>query len=1240
MMSRRNPYKLFDYYTEADAEVFFGREREVSAVLGDILANKLLVLFAASGSGKTSLLNAGIGPALRQIGQADGSDPGIRMITIRLAGGVPPEESALRAIKAELRETGQDGETLHQLLRRLCAIPKPAPTEKDSGLSKPPLGLVLVFDQFEELFISLFKHQPETRREFGVKLAEIIHDETLRAYVVLSLRSDHFHHLNEFRSLIPSIFQNNTNLELRPFDRETALRVIRGPADRTGSGFSWELGLPERIVQDLEGLSDERGRVLPIHLQIVCYDLFNMLGAGDDTITLAHYKGTADRASMASGSPPAEAMIRRRIIDPLEAITGRERRRWLYRLLRELMTAVGAKFPRSLTGLSSIVPARHLPTLLEHLEKRLLVRRIVAESETYYELRHDFLARRISPWLEGRESELRASDRRRRSAIIAVAIFLTVLATKLWLDWSTFTGFLGFDPRPDELRLERKAPLGLPPPSWWKRNIFTGYFRTQLLAAGLKQHRFEVEKPLTDWKDIGEQLNIRDRWLLQLATRFKHAADEPDATDAILLETIQHPDIGIVAVVDGRVLDLVISGLQSADLRIRSSAAKTLGGLANELPPKQVSIVAQALLAALGDRDSSGRNSVVLALGNLGENFPPERVDTAVESLLATLKDQDPVLKKSAATALGRMGKSLPEKHLAPVVDALLAALKEQGSEFNWPAREALVRLVRDLPPENVERIVEPLLATLQGTQFFAKISAEQALGNLSEKLAAKREETIVEPLLFLLQEQDIHVKIAAAAALCSFGKTLPAEDVGKVVAALLTAFDGEDLFLKGRASEAFKNLIEKLPPERLGAVADQLFARLHEQNLLYRGWVAGMLRDLEKKLPTAHARALMEGLVRVFKNSKDGDAKRQLAAALSSLSKKLPAESIAAVIETLLAALKEQDPSVRASAAKALGELGSPLSTDQVDTVADALLTVFEESQSYDKNDVAAALINLCGRLAPRRVGAVLATVLSPTGRGPRDFDTDGPIGKALRLLPAKLPVEDMDRVAEALLAAIKQPDTDLQSLAAKTLGGLGPKLPPEIIGQVCDALLAALKENSIVKKSAAEALGGLTQKLSAERVSHVAEALLATLNEKNSYVIRSVAPSLATLGAHTASYGEPSFFLELDALPSLDSSYEAAYEREGFLAALRTLASAKWPQTDAELLAWLESDDGRLRIFALHVLARRQPLKPEVLDRVVALRNDPKGRPWVKVAALRCLVEIEREKDARHNDTAKNPN
>src|SRR5205823_6518819 len=102
-----------------------------------------------------------------------------------------------------------------------------------------------------------------------------------------------------------SIFQNNTNLELRPFDLDAALRVIRGPAGREAFGFAWQPGLPERIVQDLQTLSDERDRVFPIHLQIVCYDLFALLKDGEGEITAAHYESAADALSRAQKRPPA-----------------------------------------------------------------------------------------------------------------------------------------------------------------------------------------------------------------------------------------------------------------------------------------------------------------------------------------------------------------------------------------------------------------------------------------------------------------------------------------------------------------------------------------------------------------------------------------------------------------------------------------------------------------------------------------------------------------------------------------------------------------------------------------------------------------------------------------------------------------------------------------------------------------------------------------------------------------------
>jgi hypothetical protein len=71
-----SPYKLFDYYTYEDRHLFFGREEEPLRMVGEILSSRLLVLFAPSGSGKSSLINAGVRPRLE--------DRGFRTIYVRM----------------------------------------------------------------------------------------------------------------------------------------------------------------------------------------------------------------------------------------------------------------------------------------------------------------------------------------------------------------------------------------------------------------------------------------------------------------------------------------------------------------------------------------------------------------------------------------------------------------------------------------------------------------------------------------------------------------------------------------------------------------------------------------------------------------------------------------------------------------------------------------------------------------------------------------------------------------------------------------------------------------------------------------------------------------------------------------------------------------------------------------------------------------------------------------------------
>ena len=56
----KSPFKFLDYYDVDDEEIFFGRKRETEILFNDITTSRLVVLFAKTGTGKTSLINAGV----------------------------------------------------------------------------------------------------------------------------------------------------------------------------------------------------------------------------------------------------------------------------------------------------------------------------------------------------------------------------------------------------------------------------------------------------------------------------------------------------------------------------------------------------------------------------------------------------------------------------------------------------------------------------------------------------------------------------------------------------------------------------------------------------------------------------------------------------------------------------------------------------------------------------------------------------------------------------------------------------------------------------------------------------------------------------------------------------------------------------------------------------------------------------------------------------------------------------
>jgi WD40 repeat protein/DNA-binding SARP family transcriptional activator len=212
------PFKGLAFFDRADAEYFCGRERLVSDLLARLVESPLVGILGSSGIGKSSLLRAGLLPAL-SAGSLPGSGEWRQLL---LRPGAHPS--------AELRR-GLDGERLGQALGQLSSGQR----------------LVIAVDQLEELFTLC--ESEEERAAFLDQLTAAARDPERRAAVVVSLRADFYGRLASYPRFAGLLSANH--VLVGPMDRDELVRAIEQPAAR--AGLELERGLADALVSDVVG---------------------------------------------------------------------------------------------------------------------------------------------------------------------------------------------------------------------------------------------------------------------------------------------------------------------------------------------------------------------------------------------------------------------------------------------------------------------------------------------------------------------------------------------------------------------------------------------------------------------------------------------------------------------------------------------------------------------------------------------------------------------------------------------------------------------------------------------------------------------------------------------------------------------------------------------------------------------------------------------------------------------------
>lgn len=236
----KNPFKGLQAFSESDVGTFFGQERLITEVVRRLKdGTRLVSLVGASGSGKSSVVRAGVIPAIRK---GAVGDPEAWLIAQMVPGAQPFVELE----SAFLRSTLDAPDSLAELLDHEEAGIQRAALRM---LQYPSGRMLLVIDQFEEIFTLV--ESEEVRTRFIRNLEVAMEDPHGRIIVLIALRSDFYNRpleFTEFGSLLGEGVVNTV-----PLAPDALEEAATQPA--AAAGVHLEPALMAHLLTDVAGQS-------------------------------------------------------------------------------------------------------------------------------------------------------------------------------------------------------------------------------------------------------------------------------------------------------------------------------------------------------------------------------------------------------------------------------------------------------------------------------------------------------------------------------------------------------------------------------------------------------------------------------------------------------------------------------------------------------------------------------------------------------------------------------------------------------------------------------------------------------------------------------------------------------------------------------------------------------------------------------------------------------------------------
>lgn len=377
------PFKGLTYFGVDDASIFFGREQQVDQLVNHLRQARFLAVVGASGSGKSSLVRAGLVPAIQggaYLASGESLPAGhvpwrVHLITPTndpleaLADALTRDNPSVTLMDTIMADMVKQPRSLHRHVKRWLDEQQPASD-----------GCLIMVDQFEELF-TMCRDQARRQHFVDNLMTAVTTDGPTR--VVLTLRADFYAHCAQFNDLREALAKNQ--IYIGPMTTDELRRAITEPAHQ--QGWTFEPGLVDLLLTDV---GHEPG-ALPLLSHALLETWRRRRG---HMLTLAGYVGSG--RVQGAIAQTAERVFTKSLTTAEQPIAKN-----IFLRLTEL--GEGTEDTRRRIKSAEIITAADNKPLVEHVLKTLADTRLITTHEDEVEVAHEALIREwptLRQWLD------------------------------------------------------------------------------------------------------------------------------------------------------------------------------------------------------------------------------------------------------------------------------------------------------------------------------------------------------------------------------------------------------------------------------------------------------------------------------------------------------------------------------------------------------------------------------------------------------------------------------------------------------------------------------------------------------------------------------------------------------------------------------------------------------------------------------------------------------------------------